>query len=87
MEDGELFGDRISSTVESFLSLVGVSVDGTQSEEAVLLGAIFQGEWTEGRGLDLEKLIRQIQRPNFGKVGVIDLESFYPEKSRQSLGR
>ncbi len=85
MEDGEIFGDRISSTVESLLSLVGVSVDGTQSPEAVLLGAIFQGEWTEGRGLDLEKLIRQIQRPNFGKVGVIDLESFYPEKSRQAL--
>ena len=85
MEDGELFGDRITSTVESLLSLVGVSADGTQSAEAVLLGAIFQSEWTEGRGLDLEKLIRQIQRPGFGKVGVIDVETFYPEKSRQSL--
>ncbi len=85
MEDGEIFGDRISSTVESLLSLVGVKAEATQSPEAVLLGAIFQGEWTEGRGLDLEKLIRQIQRPNFGKVGVIDLESFYPEKSRQAL--
>ena len=85
MDDVEIFGDRITSTVESLLSLVGVSADGTQSTEAVLLGAIFQSEWTEGRGLDLEKLIRQIQRPNFGKVGVIDLESFYPEKSRQSL--
>jgi hypothetical protein len=62
-----------------------VSTEGTQSPEAVLLAAIFLGEWKEGRGLDLERLIGQIQRPNFGKVGVIDLESFYPEKSRQSL--
>ena len=85
MEDGELLGDRVSSTVESLLSLVGVSTDGTQGEEAVLLAAIFMGEWNEGRGLTLEKLIRQIQRPNFGKIGVIDLESFYPEKSRQGL--
>ena len=85
MEDGELFGDMVSSTVESLLSLVGVKGEGTQSPEAVLLGAIFQGEWQEGRSLDLEKLIRQIQRPNFGKVGVIDLESFYPEKKRQEL--
>lgn len=85
MEDGETFGDRISSTVESLLSLVGVSADGTRSPEAVLLGAIFQGEWTEGRGLDLETLIRQIQRPSFGKIGVIDLESFYPEKKRQEF--
>lgn len=85
MEDGELFGDRVSSTVESLLSLVGVNVEGTANPEAVLLGAIFSIEWQEGRGLDLEKLIRQIQRPNFGKVGVIDLETFYPEKSRQAL--
>ena len=85
MEDGELFGDQVSSTVESLLSLIGVDSDGSQSQEAVLLGAIFMGEWKEGRGLDLEKLIRQIQRPNFGKIGVIDLESFYPEKSRQDL--
>jgi len=85
MEDGELFGDRISSTAESLLSLVGVSTDGTQSPEAVLLGAIFQNEWKAGRSLDLEKLIREIQRPSVTKIGVIDMESFYPEKSRQAL--
>ncbi|MEP2777439.1 MAG: DUF87 domain-containing protein [Luteolibacter sp.] len=85
MEDGEIFGDRISSTVESLLSLVGIAADGTQGVEAVLLGAIFQNEWTQGRGLDLENLIRKIQRPGFGKIGVIDLESFYPEKKRQEL--
>jgi len=85
MEDGELYGDTVSSTVESLLSLVGVDTDGTQGVEAVLLGAIFQEEWKEGRGLDLEKLIRQIQRPGFGKIGVIDLETFYPEKKRQEL--
>lgn len=85
MEDGELFGDCVSSTVESLLSLVGISADGTQGVEAVLLGAIFQNEWKAGRGLDLEGLIGKIQRPGFGKVGVIDLESFYPEKKRQEL--
>ena len=85
MDDGEMYGDRISSTVESLLSLVGIDADGTQGVEAVLLGAIFQEEWQAGRGLDLEKLIRLIQRPGFGKVGVIDLETFYPEKSRQTL--
>ncbi|MGJ8634935.1 MAG: ATP-binding protein [Luteolibacter sp.] len=85
MEDGELLGDRVSGTVESLLSLVGVKTEGTQGQEAVLLAAIFMEEWKQGRGLTLEKLIRQIQRPNFGKIGVIDLESFYPEKSRQGL--
>lgn len=82
MEDGELLGETVGSTVESLLSLIGVDSDG---QEAALLSSIFLGEWREGRGLDLEKLIGQIQRPGFGKIGVIDLETFYPEKSRQSL--
>jgi hypothetical protein len=82
MEDGELLGETVGSTVESLLSLIGVNSDGP---EAALLSSIFLNEWKLGRGLDLEKLIGQIQRPGFGKIGVIDLESFYPEKSRQAL--
>jgi len=85
MDDSELYGDRVSGTVESLLSLVGVKGEGTQSPEAVLLAAIFQDEWKAGRGLSLEELILHIQRPDFGKIGVIDLETFYPEKSRQAL--
>lgn len=82
MEDGELLGETVGSTVESLLSLIGVDTDGP---EAALLAAVFLGEWKQGRGLDLEKIIGQIQRPGFGKIGVIDLERFYPEKSRQAL--
>ncbi len=85
LEDKELFGDHVSSTVESLLSLIGEEASGVQSQEAVLLGMIFQTEWNEGRGMTLESLITQIQRPSFTKVGVMDVESFYPEKSRQSL--
>lgn len=85
MEDRELFGDQVSSTVESLLSLIGVGSGGSQSREAVLLGAIFMEEWGAGRGLSLESLIGKVQRPGFGKVGVIDLESFYPEKERMDL--
>lgn len=85
LEDRELFGDHVSSTVESLLSLIGENVSGVQSQEAVLLGMIFQTEWSAGRGVTLESLITQIQRPVFSKVGVMDVESFYPEKSRQSL--
>ncbi len=85
LEDRELFGDHVSATVESLLSLIGEDVSGVQSQEAVLLGMIFQTEWIAGRGVTLESLITQIQRPSFSKVGVMDVESFYPEKSRQSL--
>ncbi|MFT5906569.1 MAG: hypothetical protein ACI9E1_002179 [Cryomorphaceae bacterium] len=85
LDDGELLGERIESTVSSLLSLVGVDADPIQSHEAVLLSAIFQHAWMGGESLSIEGLIRNIQKPKFSKVGIIDLESFYPGKKRQLL--
>ena len=85
VDDGELFGDRIESTVSSLLSLVGVDADPIQSPEAILLSNIFAHQWRGQRDLSLETLIRHIQKPPFDKVGVIDLESFCDSKTRQTL--
>lgn len=85
MDDAEILGERIESTVSSLLSLVGVDADPIRSPEAVLLSNLFQHEWTAERDLTLETLIRHIQKPPFDKVGVIDLESFLPQKDRQAL--
>ena len=85
MDDPELLGERIDSTVRSLLALAGVEGDPMQSPEAVLLGAIFQDAWARGLALSLESLIRHIQQPAFDKVGVIDLETFSPAKARQAL--
>jgi Helicase HerA, central domain len=85
MDDAELLGERVESTVSSLLSLVGVNADAIQSPEAVLVAAIFQNAWAAEQNVTLETLIRHIQKPAFDKVGVIDLESFMPEKARQTL--
>ncbi len=85
MTDGELFSERVESTVSSLLSLVGVDADSTQSPEAVLLAAIFQHAWLAGTDIDLESLIGHIQRPTFGKIGALGLETFLPEKKREAL--
>jgi hypothetical protein len=85
MDDAELAGERIESTVTSLLALVGINGDVIQSPEAVLLSNIFHHAWGAGQNVTLETLIRHIQRPAFDKVGVIDLEAFLPEKSRQAL--
>ncbi|MDF1713815.1 MAG: DUF87 domain-containing protein [Akkermansiaceae bacterium] len=85
MDDGELLGERIESTVSSLLSLVGVDADPIQSPEAILLGSIFNHCWAAEQSLSLESLIRNIQKPPFDKVGVIDLESFLDRKDRQKL--
>ncbi|MCX6845362.1 MAG: DUF87 domain-containing protein, partial [Verrucomicrobia bacterium] len=85
VDDGELFGERVESTVSSLLSLVGVTADPIKSLEAVLLSTIFQKAWAGGQDITLESLVRHIQKPAFDKVGIIDIESFFPEKSRQVL--
>lgn len=85
LDDGELLGERVESTVSSLLSLVGVDADPIQSPEAILLGSIFGHCWAAGQSLTLESLIRNIQKPPFGKVGVIDLESFLGTNDRQKL--
>ncbi len=85
MEDSELLGERIESTVSSLLSLVGVEADAIQSPEAVLVAAIFQKAWADGMNVTLESLIRFVQKPNVTKIGVIDLDSFMTEKARQAL--
>jgi DNA helicase HerA-like ATPase len=85
VDDGEMLGERIESTVSSLLSLVGVDADPIQSPEAVLLSSIFAHEWRAEKGLTLESLIRHIQQPAFDKIGVIDVESFLSAKKRQDL--
>lgn len=85
LDDGELLGERIESTVSSLLSLVGVDADPIQSPEAILLGSIFGHCWAAEQSLTLESLIRNIQKPPFDKVGVIDLDSFLGSKDRQKL--
>ncbi|MGJ8677613.1 MAG: ATP-binding protein [Akkermansiaceae bacterium] len=85
LDDGELLGDRIESTVSSLLSLIGVDSDPIQSPEAVVLSTIFNHCWQAGQNLTLETLIRHLQKPPFGKVGVIDVESFMNAKERQKL--
>lgn len=85
LDDGELLGDRIESTVSSLLSLIGVDADPIQSPEAILLGTLFNHCWQNGENLNLETIIRHLQKPPFDKVGVIDVESFMDAKTRQKL--
>ena len=42
-------------------------------------------EWQHGGDLDLPTLIERIQNPPFQKIGVLDLETFYPAKDRFAL--
>jgi hypothetical protein len=85
LEDEDLLRERIGTTVTSLLGLVGIEADPVQSREHILLSTILDTAWRQGQDLDLASLIQQVQKPPISKIGVLDLESFYPSKDRFTL--
>jgi hypothetical protein len=83
--DPELLRQRVATTASSLLALVGIEADPVKSREHVLLSALFSKAWADGLELDLLQLIEQVQTPPIAKLGVLDLETFYPAKDRFAL--
>ncbi len=83
--DPDLFRERIASTASGLLALLGLDVDPIKSREHILISRILEESWTSRKELDLGKLINEIKKPSFKKVGVLDLDEFYPAKDRSDL--
>ncbi len=83
--DDEALAERVQTAVAGLLGLLGINADPAKSREGAFLAAIFSQEWKEGRDLDLGMLITKIQQPPFAKIGVLDVETFYPAKDRFSM--
>ena len=84
-EDAELMRDRVSTTATSLLGLLGIQADPIKSREHILISNILNAAWSAGDDLDIAALIQQIQTPPMTKVGVMDLDSFFPSKDRFEL--
>jgi len=84
-DDEELLQERVTTTATSLLGLLGIDADPVKSREHILLANLFASAWTAGTDLDLPTLIQQIQTPPMQRVGVLDLESFYPSRDRHEL--
>ncbi|HRI38035.1 MAG TPA: ATP-binding protein [Nitrospira sp.] len=85
LQDSELLRERISTTVTSLLGLLGIEADPIQSREHILLSTILDQTWRKGQDLDLAALIQAIQAPPVSKIGVMDVDSFFPSKDRFAL--
>ena len=85
VEDDELLTERVNTTATSLLGLLGIDADPIKSREHILLSNIFSKEWSAGRDLDIAGLILQIQSPALTRIGVMDLDSFFPPKDRFEL--
>ena len=85
LADSDLLGDRVHTLASSLLGLLGIKADPLRSREHILLSNLFADRWKAGVNLDLASVIQLIQDPPFDRVGVMDLESFYPGKDRFEL--
>jgi hypothetical protein len=83
--DAEYLRERVSGTVSGILGLIGVDADPVQSREHILLANIFEHHWKAGRDLDLATLILAIQDPPVRRLGVFDVDTFFPQKERMRL--
>jgi hypothetical protein len=85
VSDATALKERVSSAVAGLLGLLGIDADPIRSREFILLSALLDAAWRKGESLDLAALIRAVQKPPFDKVGVFDVESFFPAKDRTDL--
>lgn len=82
----EVLREKISGTVTALLGLVGLTdLDPVRSREHILVSNIFEHAWSRGADLDLSELILQTQTPPFTRLGVFDVNTFFPEKDRFAL--
>lgn len=83
--DADAMRERVAATVSGLLALFDIDADPIQSREHIFLSSIVDRAWRASRNLDIAALIQQIQSPPFDKLGVMDLESFFPAKERFKL--
>ncbi|NLC25849.1 MAG: ATP-binding protein [Fastidiosipila sp.] len=84
-KDTEIINDMVISAASNLLHLIGMEADPIQSREHVFLSEIIRQRWSEGKAVDLPHLIQAVQNPPIGTIGVMDIETFFPEKDRFNL--
>lgn len=83
--DAETMADEIEGFASSILGLVGIEADPLASREHILISNLISHAWANGNEIDLAGLIGQIQQPPIRKLGVIDLDTFFPPADRMQL--
>ena len=82
--DAEALSERAAGAATSLLELAGAP-SAPRSREHTLVSTILASAWRDGQDLDLASLIARVQSPPFDRVGVADLEAFFPSRDRFDL--
>jgi hypothetical protein len=83
--ESETIRDEIAAWVTGLLGMVDIDADPLTSREHILISNVIEAAWKAGRSLDLPTLLGQIHRPPLRKLGVFDVDTFFPENDRMKL--
>ena len=84
-EDAEALREEIEGLVSGLLVLADIQADPLTSREHILISNLVEHAWRSGTDLDLATLLGQIQAPPMRRLGVFEMETFYPAKDRMAL--
>lgn len=77
--------EKVKGLTSALLGLVGVDADPIRSREHILISSIINDTWGRSHDLTLPDLIVQLQNPPFEKLGVFEVDTFFPPKDRLDL--
>ncbi len=77
--------EKVKGVTSALLGLVGIEADPIRSREHILISSIINDTWGRGMDLTLPDLIVQLQNPPFEKLGVFEVDTFFPPKDRLDL--
>ena len=83
--DAEAMRDEIEGFTSGLLGLVGIDANPVSSREHILIANLIERAWRDGSSLDIGGLITQVANPPMRKLGVFDVDQFFPEKDRMAL--
>src|SRR4051812_18494349 len=83
--DAEVVGDEIEGFVSGLLGLIGIDADPLSSREHILLSNLTTNEGGGGPRLVRRRWGGGVQHPPIRKLGVFELDQFFPPKDRTAF--
>ena len=83
--DAEAMRNEIEGFTSGLLGLVDIDADPISSREHILLSNLIEHNWRAGNSVSLEALIGQVATPPIRKLGVFEVDTFFPQKDRMAF--
>jgi len=84
-DNAEALRDEIQGFTAGLLGMVGIDADPVSSRESILIANLVEYAWRNDQSLGIDILLGWIQRPPIRKLGVFDVDTFFPPDDRLDL--